>query len=157
MSEQSVNFYILPDSDFNNRHFFVFRLIEKAHAQGLPTLILTADSEQAQALDKLLWTAAPARFIAHEILSAAGNSYSDLPAIVISDNLNTVNASGFNSKVVIDLSYDASPLPFAKIMLVANQHAEILANARMKYQSYVNQGIKPDVHKISEKQLALTA
>lgn len=150
----AVNFYILPDSDSNNRHFFLFRLVEKAFEQGLPTLILAADGEQLKALDRLLWTAKPARFIAHEIIGEQTPA-TTLPSILLTDNINALQSVNFSPEVVIDVSYDATPLAFPKIMLVANQHAEILANARMKYQSYVNQGIKPAVHKISEKQLAL--
>lgn len=154
-TQPAVNFYILPDSHIENRHFFIFRLVEKAFEQHLPTLILTADTEQSQVLDRLLWTAKPERFIAHEILDEAQLGGS-LPSIVITDKLTALQATPLPPEVVIDVSYDATPLDYPKIMLVANQHAEILANARMKYQSYVNQGITPSVHKISEQQLALT-
>lgn len=154
----AVNFYILPDSDRQNRHFFVFRLVEKAFEQQLPTVILTADDEQSQALDRLLWTAKPARFIPHEIISAP-SSGDTLPSILLTSRLSDIQALqvlGFAPQVVIDLSPDGTPLDFPKIMLVANQHQEVIGNARMKYQIYVNQGIQPTVHKISEKQLALS-
>ncbi len=152
----AVNFYILPDSHSDNRHFFVFRLVEKAVDKHLPTLILTADDAQAQTLDKLLWTAEPARFIPHEIIGAAGIR-APIPPVLISTHPTAIQGIHFVPKVVIDLSYDGTPLAFDKIMLVANQHAEILANARMKYQAYKNQGITPSVHKITHQQLALPA
>lgn len=161
--QPAVNFYILPDSDWQNRYFFVFRLVEKAFEQALPTLILTADEQQSQVVDRLLWTANPARFIAHEIIGESSHdpyhaeSPSVLPLIVLTHRISEISSVGFSPEVVIDLSYDAQPLDFPKTMLIANQHQEILSNARMKYQSYVNQGIQPEVYKISEKQLALSS
>lgn len=71
-----------------------------------------------------------------------------LPNILLTDDINQLSVVDFSPQLVIDLSYDATPLSFPKIMLVANQHPEVLPNARMKYQAYVNAGIKPNVHKI---------
>lgn len=140
-----VNFYILPDSDLSKRLRFVFRLAEKAFAETLPTLIIAADSEQQKTLDKLLWSAKPNRFIPHEILS--DTLAKPLPPILLALPQQPL-VTGFSPQIVIDLSHDATPLDYPKIMLIANQHQDILANARMKYQSYVNQGVTPNVYKL---------
>ncbi len=152
---KTVNFYILPDSDLDNRHFFAYRLVEKALEQQLPTLVLAADNAHVQVLDRLLWTARPERFVAHDVCYL-NEQRSITSSIVITDSVSTLVKTDFQPYVVIDLGYDGTPLDFPKVMLVANQHAEILANARMKYQAYVNQGIRPATHKISAKQLALS-
>lgn len=142
----SVNFYILSDSDLQHRLQFVFRLVEKAQEQQLCTLIITADSEQLVVLDKLLWTAKPERFIAHEMITEKVTL--PLPKVLLTEHLNQLSTVDFSPQVVIDLSYDATPLNFPKVMLVANQHPQVLPNARMKYQAYINHGVKPTVHKI---------
>lgn len=144
--QTDVNFYILPDADLDSRLLFVYRLLEKAVDRQLPTLIIAADEAQLTALDRLIWTAKPARFIAHEIISESLTA--PLPPVLLCDNAARVAAVDFVPQVVIDLSYDATPLPFAKIMLIANQHQDILANARMKYQAYAKNGITPTVHKL---------
>ncbi len=144
----AVNFYILSDSDLQNRLLFVCRLVEKAFEQHLPTLIITADNEQLQTLDRLIWSFKPERFIPHDIIDEQLTKPS---SILLTDNIdafNNMNNLKFQPQVVIDLSYDATPLNFPKIMLVANQYQEILANARMKYQSYVNNNVTPKVYKI---------
>ncbi|PIE45542.1 MAG: hypothetical protein CSA45_02315 [Gammaproteobacteria bacterium] len=145
-SSPNVNFYILSDSDLQRRLLFVYRLVEKAYKQALPTLVLTSGEEQLSALDRLLWTAKPADFLAHEVITE--RSQSPLPPIVLADNAAAIKTVNFTPRVVIDLSYDATPLDFPKIMLVANQHPDVLPNARMKYQGYVRGGIKPNVYKI---------
>ncbi|PID65636.1 MAG: hypothetical protein CR977_00725 [Gammaproteobacteria bacterium] len=153
-TQSSINFYILPDSDEQNRLFFVFRLIEKAFDQRLPLLIIAADEAQLMHLNRLIWTAKPTRFIAHDIVTDQDLS--------TSANIWLTTQSALSQRlpcppqVVIDLSYDATPLAFPKIMLITNQHVDILPNARMKYQAYVNQGITPKVYKISEKHLSFT-
>lgn len=146
-SSSAVNFYILADSDLHHRLLFVCRLTEKAFDRQLPTLIIAADGEQLEALNRLLWSFKPERFIAHEIIKS--ELQKPLPHVLLTDNVEKAKHLDFNPQVVIDLSYDATPLAFPKVMLVANQYQEVLANARMKYQSYVNEGITPAVHKIA--------
>lgn len=141
----AVNFYILSDSDLHNRLLFVCRLVEKAFEQQLPTLIITADNVQLQTLDRLIWSFKPERFIPHEIIDEQLTKPS---SVLLTDNVVALNNINFQPKVVIDLSYDATPLSFPKIMLIANQDQEILANARMKYKSYTDSGITPKVHKM---------
>lgn len=149
----SVNFYILPDSDPQNRLFFVFRLVEKAFEKQLSTLIVTADNEQLSGVDRLIWTAKPARFLAHEVLKSPRAESSSI--IWLTDSADMAHTVEPAPQVVVDLSYDAEPMNHPKIMLIANQHPEVLPNARMKYQAYVNQGVQPTVHKVSEKWLSL--
>lgn len=142
----AVNFYILPDSDLDKRLHFVFRLVEKAFAQHLPTLIIAADDVQLQDINQLIWRAQPSSFIPHEMIDE--ELVAPLPSILLTDSVSKIAPLDFSPQVVIDLSHEATPLSFPKIMLVANQHEEVLANARMKYQSYANFGIKPTVHKL---------
>lgn len=150
-NQPAINFYILPDSDPQNRLFFVFRLVEKAFEQRLSTLIITADDEQLSAVERLLWTAKPSRFIPHDTLSGE-----TVPTpILLTGNTSAARALQPAPQLMIDLSYDATPLNCRKIMLVANQHPDILPNARMKYQAYANQGLTPTVHKISERWLSV--
>lgn len=151
--QPTVNFYILPDSDLQNRLFFVFRLIEKAVEQQLPTAILTADETQTHHLDRLIWTARPTRFIPHDILTDSNNTIAS--NVVICDKAAYLKHWAKTPQLIIDLSYNTVPLNYPKVMLIANQHSDILPNARMKYRSYVDQGIKPAVHKISEKWLSV--
>lgn len=148
-NQPAINFYILPDSDPQNRLFFVFRLVEKAFEQRLSTLIITADDEQLSAVDRLLWTAKPSRFIPHDTLSDEAS----LTSIMLTDKTDVARTLQPVPQVMIDLSYEAVPLNCPKVMLVANQHPDILPNARMKYQAYTNQGLTPTVHKISERWL----
>ncbi len=154
-NQVAVNFYILPDADMHNRHFFVYRLVEKAFKQQLPTLILAADREQLNQLDRLFWSADPTSFIPHEII-APEKKAKNLPLIVLSETATMRDVVNFKPQVVIDLSYNTEPLNFPKVMLIANQHNDILINARKKYQSYTQKSITPTVHKISHKMLALS-
>ncbi len=143
----AVNFYVLSSSDLHKRLLFVCRLVEKAFDQQLTTLIIAADEEQLSTLNKLLWSFKAERFIPHEIISAELTA--PIPPVLLALNVGVASNISFSPQVVIDLSYDAVPLNFPKVMLVANQYQEVLANARMKYQSYINSGIKPAVHKIA--------
>lgn len=141
-----VNFYILPDNDLQHRLSFVVRLVEKALEQRLPTAIIGSDEEQLVAVDKLLWTVKPERFIAHEIVTE--QTAKPLPSILLIKDMGQLAPLNFSPQAVIDLSYNATPINCPKVMLVANQHPDILPNARMKYQAYVNDGLQPKVYKL---------
>lgn len=143
---QKVHFYILSGDDLTRRLHFIYRLVKKLYNKQLTLLIMTADKEQLHRLDRLLWTAEPESFIPHEIW---GDSLQrPWPPILLTTN-SSQRQSDFQPQVVIDLSYDATALVAPNVVLVANQHQEILPNARMKYQAYLNEGIRPTVHHIN--------
>lgn len=147
-SSPKVNFYILSGDDLTRRLQFVYRLIKQLYKRQLTILILTADKDQLQQLDRLLWTAEPEYFIPHEAWSETLQPPWP-PIMLTAGNLQQCRID-FQAQVVIDLSYDANILDFPRLVLVANQHQDILSNARMKYQAYVNHGIHPTVHHIKD-------
>ena len=145
--QTAVNFYILADSDLRKRLLFACRLVEKAFDKNKDTLVITRDSEQLRLLNNQIWSFSASRFIPHEMITSKLKE--PIPPVLLTDKLSNLDGISFKPQVVIDLTDDAIVLPFPKVMLVANQYQEILSNARMKYQSYVNHGVKPVVHKIS--------
>ena len=62
-----VNFYILSSQSEQGRQAFACKLAEKAFRLGFKTTILTDTLEQAERLDRLLWTFRANSFVPHEI------------------------------------------------------------------------------------------
>ncbi|MFC0676903.1 DNA polymerase III subunit chi [Lysobacter korlensis] len=63
-----ADFYLITTPRFREQPLrLVCELVRKAHAAGLPTLILARDDAQAEALDDLLWDMGEDAYIPHQI------------------------------------------------------------------------------------------
>lgn len=67
-----VDFYILAGTGEPSRHKFACRLAEKAYRLKHTVHIHTANRQQAELLDELLWTFRDGSFVPHELLGVAG-------------------------------------------------------------------------------------
>ncbi|WP_461482100.1 DNA polymerase III subunit chi [Porticoccus sp.] len=77
-----INFYKLS-GNFEAALALACRLTEKAHQQGLPVLLHTADEATSQQLDQLLWSFKASAFLPHAVetvpTSAIAISHGDDP------------------------------------------------------------------------------
>ena len=63
-----ADFYLVMKERFREEPLLlVCELAKKAHARGLPMLVLARDAAQAERLDDLLWSFEPDAFIPHQI------------------------------------------------------------------------------------------
>ena len=63
-----ADFYLVKKERFREEPLLlVCELAKKAHARGLPMLVLARDAAQAERLDDLLWSFEPDAFIPHQI------------------------------------------------------------------------------------------
>ena len=65
--QAEVVFYVLASQSQQQRQDFVCRLIEKVYRSGHFCYVLTDSVQQAEQLDKLLWTFRPGSFIPHQL------------------------------------------------------------------------------------------
>ncbi len=71
-----VDFYILAATGEPSRHKFACRLAEKAYRLKHTVHIHTANRQQAEVLDELLWTFRDGSFVPHEVLIMPGRRIS---------------------------------------------------------------------------------
>jgi DNA polymerase-3 subunit chi len=137
-----VNFYILSSQSEQGRQVFACKLAEKAFRLGYKTYILTHSLQQAQQMDKLLWTFRANSFVPHEIYR------DDLPG--------TANA------VIIGIQQPMPPWQHTLInlstdcpddIMQAEQIFELMDNdethkqaGRLRYRHYQTLGITPNTH-----------
>ena len=63
-----ADFYLVKKERFREEPLLlVCELAKKAHARGMPMLVLARDAAQAERLDDLLWSFEPDAFIPHQI------------------------------------------------------------------------------------------
>lgn len=139
-----VNFYILSSQTEQGRQLFACKLAEKAFRLGYKTYILTNSMQQAQQMDKLLWTFRANSFVPHEIFQDS------LPSIANTVIIGTQQAPAPWQHTLINLSTE-----YPEDIMQSEQVFELLDNdenqkqaGRRRYRHYQTLGITPNTHKM---------
>lgn len=139
-----VDFYILPDSDALQRTLFACRLIEKIHRLRHPLYVHSADRQQAEQLDALLWQQPASGFIPHELHPSTNG-------VAVRLGWNGVAPEPANpgdGAVLINLA-DSVPAffeRFARVTEIVVQTPEILAATRNAWRYYQQSGCTLERH-----------
>lgn len=139
-----VNFYILPSQSEQARQAFACKLAEKAFRLGYKTYILTNSLQQAQQIDKLLWTFRANSFIPHAIYQK------ELPNSANTLIIGTQQAPAEWQHTLINLSTTCpEQIPQAEQIfeLLDNDESQKQAG-RLRYKHYQSLGIVPNTHKM---------
>ena len=76
-----ADFYLIAKPRFREQPLLlVCELARKAHHAGMPTLVLARDTQQAEALDELLWEFDPDDYVGHQL---AGDEDDDATLVLI--------------------------------------------------------------------------
>jgi DNA polymerase III subunit chi len=136
-----VDFYLLPSTDETARLRVVCRLADKIFGLGQQLHIHTADAQQAQKLDRLLWTFQDISFLPH---SLAG-SESAGPITVGHDN-----APAAGGDVLINLAPDTPHFfsRFERVAEVVDEQPEVRAAGRTRYRFYRDRGYPLQHHQL---------
>lgn len=137
-----VNFYVLPSQSEQERQLFACKLAEKAFRLGFKTYILTDTLQQAQHVDKLLWTFRANSFIPHEI-------YQDtLPGQANAVIIGTLQPPEAWRHTLINLStYCPEQIHQSEQIFELLDNDETHKQAgRKRYRWYQQQGITPNTH-----------
>lgn len=136
------------DFHFNvpDRSAYVCRLLRKAVYGGHRVLVL-ADAPDLDALDAVLWTFSPEDFVAHARVGSQPSARhapvllasavpSDLPQL---------------PRVLLHLQPEVCPAftAFARVLEVVSLDADERAQARLRWRTYVQQGIQPHRHDLA--------
>lgn len=137
----SIDFYILGQSQHNDRLMFACRLAEKAYSEGRRVYLHVGSEQDAQLLDDLMWSYKPESFLPHSIVGKAAATEGSIEP-------DTQVQIGFNqhpphhNDVMINL---ISPLPgffsrFDRVLEVVIQDEAVLKQTREHYKFYKDRG-----------------
>lgn len=144
-----IDFYVLPDSDADNRYVLVCKLAEKAFRQGKAVFIHSDDQTTLSALDDKLWQFRADSFVAHRLLDD-----SDDPALLGNADNDPVQLSkgepASDRQVLINLG---SQVPtffsrFERTLEVVNQIDSVRDAGRERYRFYQHRGYPLQHHKM---------
>lgn len=136
-----IDFYILPQQALDARLGFACKLTEKALGLGNQTLIYSANRDDCQQLDQLLWQFRPDSFLPHAVLPASHSA----PI-----QLGHGEFSGDHHQLLINLSDGIPPFfsRFERMAEVVCQQPDLLNASRERFQFYRERGYELQIHKI---------
>lgn len=137
-----VDFYILPEASPNTRPLFACRLADKVYRLGHRVYLHVDSREQARALDDLLWTFDPDSFVPHALHPPPPE---DASPVLIGHDLPPPGMA-----VLINLAAAAPAFyrDFQRVAELVDQRPEMLADGRVRFKFYKDQGIAPNHHKL---------
>ena len=137
-----VLFHQINSIDDKNYLLYVCKLVEQGFKQKIqPIYIQTSNKQQAEQLDKLLWTFKQDSFIPHTIV---GNSDLDTAPVQIGWNENQFHPAA----AIINLSEETpiSYLESKKIHEIIDNDEVKKSKARERWKNYKSEGCKLDFH-----------
>lgn len=131
----SIDFYILGQTQHDDRMLFACRLTEKVYSEGRRVYLHVSTEQEAQRLDDLMWTYKPESFLPHSIV---GKAEVDDTQVQIGFGEHPVH----HNDVMINLS---TPLPsffsrFDRVLEVVIQDEVVLQQTREHYKFYKDRG-----------------
>jgi len=130
-----IDFYILAQASRGNRHLLACRLSEKAFRQRHRVYIHTTSMEEAQHLDRLLWTFREGSFVPHGL---SGEADAEFTPILIGCR----DAPGDEDDVLINLAREVPSFfsRFERVAELIDQEAAVRASGRKRYCFYRDRG-----------------
>lgn len=140
-----ISFYVLPDGARSNRFTLACRLADKAYQQGHRVFVHTNSMDEAQHMDRLLWTFREGSFIPHGLMGKADPAHT--PVLI---------GHGEDAEeehdILINLS-SQTPDFFSRFERVAepiDQDAEVRKTGRTRYRFYKDRGYPLETHNIND-------
>lgn len=138
-----VDFYVVQD-ERKSVEQLACQLAMMAWEQGMSSMLLLPDPQQAEQLDQLMWSVPHGRFLPHQLC----NQTTQAPVTIgTAADLNNSSA-----EVIINISTELVPSPqrFRRLLeLVPARDAERKAS-RVKFRAYRELGLKPQSHAMGQ-------
>lgn len=142
-----VDFYILAQSEEQDRLFFACRLAEKAMGQGLKIYIHTDSEQSAQDMDDLLWSYKPESFIPHAIVGMDEELLEDEDIAVF---IGFGKPFDGKADLLINLGNDIPDFHdrFSRIAEIVPNSESAKANLREHWSTYKEKGLELKHHQL---------
>ncbi len=138
-----IDFYILSDRASGDRYHLSCRLAEKAWQQGHRVYLHTGSEQEAQQMNRLLWTFRQGSFLPHALVASADTRQNP---ILIGHG----PEAGEEHDVLINLTHETPPF-FSRFQRVAepiDRDQTVRQAGRERYRFYRDRGYPLQTHDI---------
>jgi DNA polymerase III subunit chi len=138
-----VDFY----HDADDRLVVAARLAQKGVTARKRLWVATTDAEQAQHLDRTLWTFSPLAFVPHALADSPLEAESP---VVISQKI-PVNATlGYDILINLGSTLPEQALTFSRVIEIVSRSDADIAQARERYRRYREMGCEMVAHRLGQ-------
>jgi DNA polymerase-3 subunit chi len=140
-----ISFYVLGSHSEAERLLFACRLIEKIFRSGESCYVLTASTEQATELDKLLWSFRPGSFVPHQLYQG------QMPQLEQTVLIGGNDIPASRQAIILNLS-DSIPLiseSTLRLLEILDNSETCKQAGRLRYKHYQQLGFRIETHKMS--------
>lgn len=135
-----ADFYLIDKPRFREEPLLlVCKLVEKAHAAGMPVLVLARDYAQADALDELLWSYDADVTIPHQI--AGDEDDDDVPVLVVPPEVDVPMRA-----LVVNLRDAPVADGFQRVLEVVPADPAARTGSRQRWRAYQQRGLTLKKH-----------
>lgn len=139
-----VDFYVLAASGDSSRHRFACRLAEKAYRLDHTVHIHTANRQQAEVLDELLWTFRDGSFVPHELLASAARRVNSPVTI----GFDMTGIGGQDLLINLTDAVPATADSFPRVAELVTSDAQSREQSRKRFVHYRELGAELRTHNI---------
>lgn len=139
-----VDFYILAAAGEPSRQKFACRLAEKAYRLDNTVHIHTADRQQAEFLDELLWTFRDGSFVPHELIEGSARR-TDAP-VTIGFGETAVEPRDLLINMTNEVPGMADSFPRVAELVTSDEQSR--QKSRMRFAQYRERGADLETHNI---------
>ena len=138
-----IDFYILADKARDNRYRLACRLADKAYQQGSRVFVHTASTQEAQHMDRLLWTFREGSFVPHGL---CGNADPATTPVLIGNGEDLQE----EHEILINLHPEVPAFfsRFERLIEPIDQDEAIRNAGRQRYRFYRDRGYPLETHDI---------
>ncbi|MEC9376378.1 MAG: DNA polymerase III subunit chi [Pseudomonadota bacterium] len=139
-----VDFYILASENQASRLLFACRLSEKAYRMKKKVYAHTKSINQAEELNRMLWTFRNDSFVPHECINRNQSVQSPI-------KIGTPEVYSDSGEILINLCEVVPTFSeaYQRIVEIITSNKDALENGRKRFQHYRNLGLEPDTHNIT--------
>lgn len=139
-----VDFYKVAERSAGDRFVLACRLADKVHAEGLKVYAHTANKEDAERLDRLLWTFRQQSFLPHGLV---GEGEKEIMRILIGWDAPPPEAG---DEVLINLAPEVPSFfsRFDRVLEPVDDQPQIREQGRARYRFYRDRGYPLHFHEI---------
>jgi len=135
-----ADFYLIDKPRFREQPLLlVCELVKRAFAAQQPTLILTRDHAQAEALDELLWAFDEDAFIPHQL--AGDDDDADTSVLIVPPGVDTPDRP-----LLINLREDCASGNFQRVLEVIPADEAERTGSRERWSEYKRRGLELSKH-----------
>ncbi len=139
-----VDFYILAGTGEPSRHKFACRLAEKAYRLKNTVHIHTANRQQAEVLDELLWTFRDGSFVPHEMVGMSARRAS--APVTIGFEETGIADQDLLINLTDEIPEMAASFPRVAELVTSDEHSRQLS--RKRFALYRELGAELETHNI---------